>query len=448
MRRLFAIGWLLMALSAKVLSFNIGTGAAASTVTVTPGFETQFAILFWSGRTASTDGNGAGTHFRGVGILSNNTNTGLTFGAVASRSADAGGNAIADASIRTDACILEQADGAMAGWADVQSVSSTQVVFEILDQFATDLRVTGIFFGGSDITHTVVGAFTATGAAPVDQSVDLSFAPSLLFVLGSGAVADAPTTAADSEIEFGVARAASSSFSYAGASNDGAANMVTESYLRDNELIAAYDAGITAVSNRATFVSFSGTGGAGNGFTINWAARGIASRHIYLAVGGTFQSAIGSFLTQTDTTTDMTGSTSFTPKGMLFVSHNKAQNTAGGLSAHDKWSMGAATSTSEQHCQAIADRDGNTSSFVSMAVEQDHIYVNMDEVNRTLQGSANLTAVSSSGFTARMTDADPAQGSVCWLALGDAAAAGRTTKNTRAWPLGMEVGMNWRGNLQ
>lgn len=38
-------------------------------------------------------------------------------------------------------------------------------------------------------------------------------------------------------------------------------------------------------------------------------------------------------------------------------------------------------------------------------------------------------------------------GNVVILEILSAGAAGRTTKNTRAWPLGMEVGMNFRGNL-
>jgi hypothetical protein len=407
-----------MSLDVKVISFVITTATAGNTITVTPGFETKAAILFWSGITALSDGNGANTHRRGVGCFVSAS----SFACVGSRSVDGGGSAVSDSCHRTDACIVEQGNGSMTGWADVQSISSTQVVFEILDQFSAALVVTGIFFGGSEVTGAEIVPFTATGVAPVDQEVSTTNVPKAIFTFWpAGAAGAAPATAVSSTIGIGIGTA-SSSFVWAGGSDDGGTSGHTDSYLRTGDLIVGYNTvPDSAIDDRATLSSF--TVGAGNGFTINWAARANALRCYALVLSGTFQTATGSFTTQTDTTTDMTGTTSFTPKGMLFLSHNKAQNSAGGLSAHDKWSMGVATATSEQHCHAVADRDGNTLMFVSTALEQDHIYVNMDEVNQTLQGRANLTAVSATGFTARMTDADPAGGSVCWLALGDAPAA-------------------------
>lgn len=410
-----------MALDAYVTSFNITTAAAGNTVVITPNFQTKCGIAFWSGRTSSTDGNGAGTHLRGHGFFCATAGSPGNAGAC-SRSADAQGNAIADHGHREDACIVEQGDGALVGWAGVTAISSTQVTFTIGDAFTTDLRCTVICLGGSDITGVEISRFTATGTAPVSQSVTFAGAlsgvtPNTVFLL-AGTTTNPPDVALDSRAGFGVANA-SGMFAWAGGSNESSANMVTESSLRSGEILTAFSVPVTAVDNRAD--GFTPTAG---GFDFTWQARGLAQRIYYLALAGTFQSTIGSFLTLTNTTTDITGSTSFTPKAMFFVSHTKAQNSAGGLSAHDKWSFGVATGTSAQHCQAIADRDANTTSFVSMALEQDHIYVNMDEVNQTLQGSANLTAVGASGFTARMTDADPAQASVCWLALGDAPAAG------------------------
>jgi hypothetical protein len=404
-----------VALDCKVISFNVTTGAAGSTVTVTPGFETKAGVLFWSGRTGSTDGNGAGTSHRGSGVFTSDS----SFRAFATRSLDGSGNADAFNIWFSSACVAEVA--ATPGRLDVQSISSTQVVFEVIAQFSTDLRVTGLFLGGSDI-QAELKQFTAAGTAPVDQEFVMtgSFNPSVVMMWATRAGTEG-TQRSDSVLCMGVARSSSECFTLSGASNDGSGSMVTESYLREGDTLASYSANVTSIDSRATFVGM--TVGTGTGCTIHWESRAQAPVISVLFLGGAFQSKIGSFLTQTDTTTDMTGTTSFTPKGLLVLSHNKAQNSADGLSAHDKWSVGVATSTSEQHCQAMADRDANTTSFVSEALEQDHVYVNMDEVNKTLQGSANLTALSGSGFTARMTDADPAQASVCWLALGDAAAA-------------------------
>jgi hypothetical protein len=59
-------------------------------------------------------------------------------------------------------------------------------------------------------------------------------------------------------------------------------------------------------------------------------------------------------------------------------------------------------------------------------------------------GAANLTA----GGTLTIGNGPPilwAPGTRNVYHAAAAAAAGRTTKNTRAWPLGTEIGMNWRG---
>jgi hypothetical protein len=405
-----------MALDVKVISFNIGTGASGSTVTITPGFETKAGLTFWAGRTGSSDGNGAGTHYRGFGMFTSST----SFRAYGTRSTEAAASADALNQFNNTCCVNQVA--ATVGRLDVQSISSTQVVFEVVTQFTTDLRVTVICLGGAEITGAEIKGFVASGAGSDQEFVmDGSFDPTLVFLMAARA-GNEGVTRADSLSCFGVARSASECFAFDGVSNDGSNTMVTESYLRVGDVHVAHAAVPTSIDNRATFSSM--TVASGKGCTIHWEALTQTQTIAVLFLGGTFQSKIGSFTTQTDTTTDMTGTTTFTPKGLLFLSHNKAENSAGGLSAHDKWSIGLATSTSEQHCQAMADLDAIGTSVVSTALEQDHIYVNMNEATQALQGSANLTAISGTGFTARMTDADPSGASVCWLALGDAAAAG------------------------
>lgn len=406
-------------MNCKVITFNIGTGAVGTTVTVTPGFPTKLGLVFLAGRTDAADANGAADHSRSYGFF-----VGTTSGkGMASASRDAIGTADAnsfDPLLSSRSCIVGQQlqPSVNGGHAFVQSITATQVVFEIAAVFPRDYRVTGVFLGGDDIDGEIV-QFTATGTAPVNQEIATTNVPRVVFVIHHSATAD-NVFSADSKIGFGYAQGTGNqdTFAFAGASNEGSTSGVTESYLRDEDFIVGYAGAVGSITERAAYVGPTVT--SGNGFTINWAARTSNIVCYALVLSGTFQSATGEFTTQTDTTTDMTGTTGFPPKAMLFVSHNKAKNSSGALSAHDKWSMGAATGTGEQHCQAMADRDANTDMFVSTAVEHDQIYVNMDEVNRTLQGAANLTAVSATGFTARMTDADPSAASVMWVALGDA----------------------------
>ena len=56
-------------MNCKVITFNIGTGAVGTTVTVTPGFPTKLGLVFLAGRTDATDANGAADHSRGVGFF-------------------------------------------------------------------------------------------------------------------------------------------------------------------------------------------------------------------------------------------------------------------------------------------------------------------------------------------------------------------------------------------
>jgi uncharacterized cupin superfamily protein len=72
----------------------------------------------------------------------------------------------------------------------------------------------------------------------------------------------------------------------------------------------------------------------------------------------------------------------------------------------------------------MADENSPTTMSVTTAVDHDSVYTNLNEVSHVVQGSAHLTALSSTGFTLRMTDADPAQVPISWLALGDAPSTG------------------------
>jgi uncharacterized cupin superfamily protein len=411
-------------MNCKVASFNIGTGAIGTTVTVALPFSAKAGLLQWMGRTEATDTVGQATHLRGRGMFGVEVGTGtIEACALATRSEDNVATSIADNGHNFGLIITEKADGsAYAGQATIQSISSTQIVFEITQQFTTNLRVTGFFIGGSDVDAKLL-AVSATGTAPVDQEVaGFPVAPKVVFTLNSNSI-QTGGHAVDSHIGFGVGVSLTKQFGYAGGSNDNSGNAVTRTYMRTGDLIVSIANNFVApVSERATLKSMTVT--VGTGFTITWQAKSRDLRLYVLSLSGTFSVDAGSVSTQTDTTTDIDATTTFLPKGLLFVSHNKAENTTDVLSAHDKLSVGMATSTSEQHCQAMADENSPTTMSVTTAVDHDSVYTNLDEVSHVVQGSAHLTALSSTGFTLRMTDADPAQVPISWLALGDAPSTG------------------------
>jgi hypothetical protein len=411
-----------MAVSAKVGAFNIGTGAATTTVAVTGvGFQPKALIFWWSGLTTTSTGDRA-THLRGMGWATSSSN----FGAVCSRDEDAIGTAAADSGCRTDACIVEQGDGAFVGWADLVSMDSDGFTLEIIDQFATDLYVTYLAIGGDSITNAECGVFTAVGTAPVNQTVNNSgnFTPSVTLFLSDGAIANAPVTRVDSNFMFGAAVDSSSECVLWAGANDAGATMAAGSYVRAGECIAM-NTGNPANSPdvRGEFVSHNASPG---GFTVNWLERLTNARVLWCSIAGG-DWAVGNLLTRTDTADITVSGLASQPAAMLFVSGNKAETTqdaAGG--AHDEWSMGAATSTTERAVQHVASRNGNTDSFVFRTARTDAVYVNADPANAsyTLEGLMDLSAVTSDGFTCVMDDTDPSAMFAWYVAVGPAPAGG------------------------
>lgn len=434
-----------MSVASKVGTFNITTGAAASTVAITDvGFQPTVVIFWWSGLTAASNGDRA-THLRGIGWA---TSASL-FGAVCTRDEDAVGTSNTDNGFRTDACIAEMGDGAIAGWADLQSFDSGGFTLEIIDAFTTNLFVSYLALGGDSITNAECGVFTATGVAPTNQTVNNSgnFQPSITFLLSAALNANAPAVAADSNLAFGVASSTSNEHVWWGGANSAQTSGDTATYCLAGELFASA-AGSAVISpiNRAEFVSHNASPG---GFTLNWLERSDANRVLWLSIAGG-DWAVGDLQTRTDGNDIAVTGLASQPTAILFVSANKAATTADATPAvHDEWSVGAATSPTERAVQHVASRDGNTNMFVFRTARADAVYVNADPANATytLEGLMDLKSIESDGFTCVMDDVDPVAAFVWYVAAGPAAITGRTTKNTRAFPLGMEIGMNWVGNL-
>lgn len=404
-----------MALVSHTGAFNITTAAAGNTVAVTGvGFTPKAIIFWWSGRTESANAGGSATSLRGMGFAVSSA----SFCARASRDQDAVGTSVTNNGGRDDACILELAADAFAGWADLQSMDADGFTIEILDQFVTDLRVHYIAYGGSDITNAEIGRFTATGTAPVEQDVTNSgFQPNITFFL-MGAGSDPPSVGAPAFFSFGAATDASHQAVVADRANDAASSGQTMSYCRAGECAVLVGGTFPQVVDRAEFVSHNA-----DGFTVNWLARVGAERVNWLSIQGG-QWVIGDALTQTDTTTAIAESGfGFAPQSLLLASACRAQDTAGSSTAHAEWSVGAAVSTSNRRAQQTSSRNGNTNMFTQTFLRTDAVYINVDPTSDALEGLMDVQSFDSDGFTAIMDDADPSQAFFWYVAAGSAAGA-------------------------
>lgn len=405
----------------KVLAFNIGTGAAGTTVTVTPGFPVKCGLLFWSGATTNS-AYGSGHNLRGVGLFTDGGGT-PNFRVVTTYDQDAAGTSITSCGHRDDSCIAEiDATDSFVGWADVQSISATQVVFEILDQFVTDLYVIGIFIGGDEV-GSELGNFTAAGAAPVEQGpIGVLSAPRVTFLLGGALTAAAPAIAVDSALSFGFGVGVYDGTTkpcavLSGAANDAATSGATGSYALGGEIYAMHPTNLATIAPNSR-AEYRGT--PAGGFTINWASRNTAFIIHYLMISG-LDAAVAEILTQTDLSTLISATGLPTAAlGGIVISAGKAETAAGATpAANEEWSVGVFTGPSERMVQIAGSRDANTTMFCQNGAYTTAVYVNGNPAGPdTLEGLMDVSALAPGGADFVMDDADPAQAWAGVLLLG------------------------------
>lgn len=402
--------------SAKLGSFNVGTGIVGTTVPVTGvGFQPDVVIFWWSGRTESTDTVSGVDHKRGFGVAVSPTDRRAVF----SQSDDGALVAATDAGHQADAAIgALTITGTIDGLADLQSMDAGGFTLVIDDQFATDLRVHYLALGGIDLTNAATGMLTEPASAGTQDIASVGFQPDAVILFSAMIGADPPGTAVDSTMMIGLAAGSSPANAvWAAASNDGSDPTQTRSYSRAGESIAFFDSGIAAMDGRAGVTSW-----LSNGFRLNWAEVGGSRRVHYLALKGG-QYLVGDVLTQTDTTTPIVESGfGFTPRAVLIGGSTQAQNAADTPSIWDEFSLGAFTSATERGAQGTEDEDMLATVEVGTQIEFDAVVVDQGGTPGTLEALTDVQSVDADGFTLIMDDADDLQGFVWYLAFGGYAA--------------------------
>lgn len=400
-----------MALLSKAGSFSTTTAVATTTVPLTGfGFTPKAIVLWWSGRTDTSDAVGAANHQRGFGVAVSASSR----HAITSQSQNGQAAAVADQGCLDTACVYTLTTaGATDGLLDVQSMDADGVTFIIDDAFATSLRVHYIAYGGDSITNVARGTFTEL-AAPGTQNVTVGFTPDVVFSMHT-ATGGNPASGSDSRIGIGFAAtpwANANNICWTGGTNDAATTMQALAYCRSGECVAMLDSTVANTNSRYRI-----TGTTSTQFTVDQIEGSVTSRtQFYLAIGGG-KWAAGSFLTETSTSTDITETgLGFEPRGVLLLSACRAENAADTVSDHDAWSMGAFDATSDI-AQGVMDEDATANSEVGTAIRFADCYVNLDTAS-AVEGAAHKTAIGQDGFTMRMTDADPSQSFVGWVAAG------------------------------
>jgi len=397
-----------MALEVATGSFNIGTGGVGTTVSITSlSFEPKVIIFGWSGRTAV--GQAEGSHKFGMGYMISAADR----GGVTTQSQHAAANANADQQTFDDACIkLLTTAGAVDGAADFDAFLSNGFRLIIDDQFVADYLVTYLALGGVDLTDVKSVTVTVPAATGDQDITTVGFQPDCAIAFGTSGYA-INVTGAFSNFAIGVAAGASpSSYCLAGCSDNNLATMNTMSYCIDEFLAEVF---LDAVALRGSLTAW-----LSNGFRINWVevASGIITRVLCLK-GGRY--AVGDILSQTDTNNFSETGAGFTPKALMFGSHNKVKSTTNVTQAGDERCIGFAVSPTERNAFGIVDKDAVADADVGVAVHTDQCYSNQSlDATIVVEGLMDLVSMDADGFTSVMDDADPAQAFVWYLAFGDA----------------------------
>ena len=413
-----------MAVSTKVGTFTISASdTAGTTQQITVGFQPKLILLWSMGQASAVDAVTNQTAQYGFGAAASTTVRQCVGGTSTHAAAAIDGGRIA----RTDACFATvTAAGAVDGLLDISAIDSTSFTVIVDDQFANTVRISYMAVGGSDITDVAMGAFAANTTAGTQDITGLSFQPDVLLTFGSASTTAAPFASSSRDfLSVGAAvSAANQAIISIGEGPEANATSQATSYLYYGEVAAPLFDTPTGLRNRAAFVQF-----LSNGFQLNWLEAAFAYQLMYVCIkGGSW--LVGNLQTQTDTTTDIVESGfGFQPKGAMLFSHNMAQSTQDTVQSDARLSVGAFTSTTERQAQALLIETGLADTDVTNAIEHDEVYINIAS-DSTVQGLMDVKSVDSDGFTLLMDDADPAQGYIWYLAVGDSGGGAQTVTVT------------------
>jgi len=416
-----------MALSMKSLFFTISsaTGVGVTQDCTGFGFQPVAYLVFWNGRTEGVDTVGLLDCHLGVGAA-----TSASVRAAADVFYDQGTTTCLGGSGKTPNGVVTTYDagGGQTGRADHDSFLSDGIRLIIDDQFPVSLRILIVAFGGSDITNVDVREFvTGTGTGTLNCT-GLGFNPgtnSCVFFFGMPEILTTGETGNEDQLQlmFGAARTASAIQQYVTVlnSDDDSATMDVDSYSKSGECLATIaPAGAASCNMRAAMV-----GPITDGFQLNVTENSTATAKPFFAVtikGGSWH--LGDLLTQTDTTTDIVESGfGFQPRGAMFLSHCLAQSTADTPQLFGHFSVGACTSTSDEIALGFIDEDATGNMETAAAIEHDAVYANISTAAAIEGLMVAITFPQSDGFTMEMSDADPAQSFVWYVAAGDTPAA-------------------------
>ena len=156
-------------------SFNTGTGAIGTTITLAGlGFAPRAILFWWSGRTEATDTVGRANSQNGFGVAVTSTDR----RAITISGIDAQGTSDNQRAHSNVACILSVSNTpAIDGAMDLQSINPDGFTLIVDDAFPTSLRVHYLALGGDSLEAAASGQFQEPLATGDQDTTTVGFEP-------------------------------------------------------------------------------------------------------------------------------------------------------------------------------------------------------------------------------------------------------------------------------
>jgi hypothetical protein len=283
-------------------------------------------------------------------------------------------------------------------------------------------RIFYLVLGGEDLTDAKVGTFdSGTSQSGALAVTGVGFQPDLLMLASSQHSTTSPTTEGNvngATLALGFSKSSTSRWAFAGAALNASANTTGSGGF--NAAAAIMQSSVTtrtAYSSRYDLDSFDA-----DGFTLDKEEQSSATSRgfLYLALTGTFRSALGTFTQKTSTGTQATTGVGFQPLAVLFGSAAKAVNTS--VTEDNKIALGVALSASNRRAIAMVDEGSAVEPTQADRYASEAVAIALMESGTpgTVVAAADLDSLDADGFTLDWTTADATAREIGYLALASA----------------------------
>lgn len=266
---------------------------------------------------------------------------------------------------------------------------------------------------GGDVNQAARVAFQTLTAPGVDPIRGVGFEGDLLVLASEGGTAQDAITTTGGRFSIGMATSPTSRWAMAGFGLDGA-DSVTASIQVSSKVLQIL-ASAAAVQESADFDAWDADGfdlDYDGATTARW-VYGVVLKGGAHALGVDTQDSDGTPSTKTTTTTGVN------PVGLMVASIN--QTTSTGIQSHNRFSLGAAHSTSQRWSHWAGDQHGQVTSNTSLNLDRTAVLKMMTEGTPTTQADADFSAFGTELFTLDWsTAADTTAREFVYWAPGDA----------------------------